>query len=579
MSDNPSDEFFADGITEEIINALAKIELLKVTSRTSSFHFKNVNLPIKQIADQLAVSVILEGSVRRSGDVVRITAQLIETETDVHFWSETWDRKMDNIFEVQDEISLAIADKIREQFGHLELSDHLVFQKTTSTNAFEYGLMARFHKNKWTPDDIKLAEEYFQKSLALDPKHVDAIVGLSDTYSFMAMTGIMSFQDAWLKSNELVDQALELDPQNAEAYYQKANKAFFTECSFSNAFAYGSKAIHFKPNYVEAQQFLCFLYVLAGEFKTAKKHLDIALAIDPLSQETLFYKAYFDYMKGNYEAALDQLDDCLAVNPQSLPAHGVKPLCLNMLQKYEEAIHYFDDLDFEVNMGERTGHTAIAYQLKGDQQNADLLFEQLKEQAKSVDGFTSDSFVFTMHVLRNEFDEAFEWIENGLKNRASLLMLRFADPIIGPLHKDPRFKLYHEKIFALSPSNSTEQDRKKLLDDETAIELEKTLINHINEHQPYLDASLSLRSLATEIGIHPNQLSWLLNTKLGKSFNDFVNGYRVTKFKKLALDQTNDHITLIGLAYEAGFNSKTVFNTYFKKAEGQTPKAWLSTNK
>ena len=182
MSSNEENEYFCDGITEEIINALAKLGSLKVTSRTSSFHFKNKEIPIVEIAETLNVTTVLEGSVRRSGDVLRITAQLIQAEDDFHFWSETWDRKLENIFEIQDEISLLIADKIRENFGHFEITDHLVFNQTDNINAYEYSLMAKFHKNKWNPDDIKIAEEYYKKGLELDANHVDSLVGLADVY-------------------------------------------------------------------------------------------------------------------------------------------------------------------------------------------------------------------------------------------------------------------------------------------------------------------------------------------------------------------------------------------------------------
>ncbi|HKK89457.1 MAG TPA: hypothetical protein VJ917_11465, partial [Saprospiraceae bacterium] len=126
MSASEENEYFSDGVTEEIINALAQITGLKVTSRTSSFYFKGKNIPIPEIGKELGVSTLLEGSVRLSGNSIRITAQLIDAAQDFHFWSETWDRKLDNIFEVQDEISLLIAERLREHFGHFEIKEHLV---------------------------------------------------------------------------------------------------------------------------------------------------------------------------------------------------------------------------------------------------------------------------------------------------------------------------------------------------------------------------------------------------------------------------------------------------------------------
>ena len=137
MSSNKQSEYFCDGLTEEIINALSKINSLKVTSRTSSFFFKNKDISITEIGKDLNVSTIVEGSVRLSSNKIRITAQLIEAQNDFHFWSETWDRKLENIFDVQDEISLIIADKIRENFGHFELQDKLVEEQTESIEAYK----------------------------------------------------------------------------------------------------------------------------------------------------------------------------------------------------------------------------------------------------------------------------------------------------------------------------------------------------------------------------------------------------------------------------------------------------------
>ncbi|NRA49716.1 MAG: adenylate cyclase, partial [Phaeodactylibacter sp.] len=131
-SPDPANEYFCDGITEEIINALAKIEQLKVTSRTSSFQFKGKAMSVREIAAQLGVEVLLEGSIRIAGNKVRIMAQLVQAEEDFQFWSETWDRQLDDIFAIQDEISLLIADKLREQFGHFEIQDHLVEPQTDS---------------------------------------------------------------------------------------------------------------------------------------------------------------------------------------------------------------------------------------------------------------------------------------------------------------------------------------------------------------------------------------------------------------------------------------------------------------
>ncbi len=575
ISDRKDNEFFADGITEEIINALTRIHDLKVTSRTSSFYYKDKNIPIPKIGMELGVSLILEGSIRFGGNKVRITAQLIQAKGDFHFFSDTWDRDISDIFKVQDEISLLIADKIRENFGHFELSEHLVDFQTDNISAYEYSLIAKFHKNKWNPDDAQKAKEYYKKSLALDSKHVQSMVGLADVYSFMGMIGAIPFQEAWMKCNELIDKALELDPKNPEAFYQKGHSAFFTECDFAKAMKYGLKSIHQKPNYTEAQQFMSFLHVLAGNTAQAKEHLDIALGIDPLNQETLFFKAYFDYMCRNYEDAYKQLSDCIYVNPKNIPAHAVMTLCLIKIGQYDRVIHYFNDYDVQLAEGEKTGAICLAYAHKEDQKNMEKYMSKLQKQAQSPDGFTSDSFLFMMYAVTGEIDKAFHWVASGIENKSTLLMLRYSDPMVDKLRNDNRYQRFHDKLFKTNISSPTKPLKKALLTKSLAEEYRKKLLTHIEQEKPFLDPDLTLRSLASQINIHPNKLSWLINEIHEQNFNQFINKHRIEHFKELALDPNNSLFSLLGLAYESGFNSKTVFNTYFKKATGFSPKAWI----
>lgn len=361
MSANDEKEYFVDGITEEIINALAKINGLRVTSRTSSFFFKGKNIPIAQIGKELNVSTILEGSARLSGDMIRITAQLIQAEEDFHFWSETWDRKLENIFEIQDEISLLIADKLREHFGHFEIEDHLVDKKTENLSAYDYCLKAHYHKNMWNPTDVLKSIELNEKALVLDPNFAEAMVGLADGYSFLGTIGQMPYEEAWGKTIQYTQQALALNDKLSGVHYQLSNQAFFVECNYQKALLEMQKAIELNPNNAEAHQFISFLYILAGNQKMAKKHLDISFGLNPLSEETQFFNGYYHYMVGEIEKALDLLNICLEHNDKNIPAHAVKPLCLLKLNKYEEVLHYHDELPKEAIIEqERLGVQAMA---------------------------------------------------------------------------------------------------------------------------------------------------------------------------------------------------------------------------
>lgn len=576
LSSSQDNEYFCDGMTEEIINALAKIKALKVTSRTSSFFFKNKNIPIKEIGNELKVSAILEGSVRLSGNNLRITAQLIQAEEDFHFWSETWDKKLENLFEIQDEVSLQIADKLREQFGHFEIQNSLVKKQTDNMDAYEYSLKAKFHFNKWNPDDGKLAIELYGKALALDPNHAESLIGLADAYSFMATTGNMSFEEGWGKAIELTSKADQLNIQFPGVHYQLANLAFFTQCDYKEALIQTSKAIELNPSYAEAQQFMSFLYILAGNKEKSLEHLNIALSLNPLSQETLFFYAYYQYMIGDYSDAMEKLDSCLNENPKNIPAHATKCYCFLKMQKFEEVLNYMNNAPQDCFVkSDVQGITGLAYVLTGETEKANEYLELIEEQSKTPDGFNAHSYLFCMYVAMGEFDKACEWIEEAIEIKSSLLLLRFPDPLTNALNNDPRYLEFQKKIFPSDILKNSSKKKKVLLDKRVADQYLDQLLSHMSENTPYLDPEVTLRSLAHQIDIHPNQLSWLLNDSLGKNFSEFVNHYRINTFKEKATDKSHQHLTLLAIAYESGFNSKTAFNTYFKKETGLTPKAYL----
>ncbi len=568
-------EYFSDGITEEIINALAQIDQLKVISRTSSFYFKNKEITLKQIAEQLKVEVILQGSVRIASNKVRITAQLIQAADDYHFWSESWDRSLENILEVQDEISLLIAEKLREQLGHLEINEHLIANKTTNLDAYAYVLKAKYHFNKWNPEDVNTSIELFNKAIEMDAGFTEAYVGLADAYSFMATTQFMSPENAWKKAVENTHKAYALNPQNAGVHYLLANLSFFTDCNYEDAFLHIAKSVQLKPSYPEAQQYIAFLYMLSGDMEKAKHHLQFALSIDPLNQETIFYKAYFYYRSKEYEKAMLILDDLLLKNPKNIPAFVVQSYCMLFQKKYEKLLERIENTPKEILIPhEKLGLLCLTAIFKGDQKVTVAYLKSVEKEAENPAAFQAHSYLFLAYANLNRFDDAFDILENSLKMKSSVLLLSYSDPLVNGLVKDKRYGEYHNRLYGNNKEQESATRKKPLLDKETAQELaEKTLI-YVDIEKPYLNPSISLRDLANQLEIHPNQLSWLLNEYLGKKFNEFINHYRLNHFKELAKNPENANISIIGLAYESGFNSKTVFNTCFKKEFGITPKEY-----
>lgn len=578
ISSQKENEYFCDGITEEIINALARIRNLRVTSRTSSFYFKEKNIPLKEIAKQLDVSIILEGSVRIVADKVRITAQLIEAKNDFHFWSETWDRKLENIFAIQDEISLKIADKIREQEGHFEIGEHLVIKQTDNVNAYALLLEARFYFNKWNPTDVKKAIVLYEKAIALDPEFTEAFVGLSDAYSFLTTTEFIEREEGWRKSVEYTQKAYALSPDNAAVHYLLANLSFFADCNYAASFNHAERSLELKPNYPESLQYMSYMYVLSGEMDKAYHYLQLALGIDPLNPETLFYKAYYYYRSGDYNEAKKILSDLLSHNPQNIPAYVVHAYCLLMQGNFDATLESMNNIPRQVAMpDELLGIRCLAYILKDDKANTRIYLEQLKTAAANPSSFQAHSYLFLAYANLKRYDDAFAWLEQALKMKSSVLLLSFSDPLASEIKADGRYKKFHQIIYAKNVISEPLEKKTPLIDEETVLVYTEKVLSFLSTEKPYLNLTLSLRELAGQIDIHPNQLSWLLNEKFGKKFNEFINQYRIEHFKQLANNPENTKISIIGLAYESGFNSKTVFNTFFKKEEGITPNEYLKS--
>lgn len=579
MSASGDNEYFCDGITEEIINALAQIDQLKVTSRTSSFYFKGQNTSIRDIGKTLNVSTILEGSVRLAGDTMRITAQLINVEDDSHFWSEAWDRKRENIFEIQDEISLLIADKLREHFGHLDYADHLAEVPTKNLAAYEYLLKGKYTFNKWNPEDAHTAIRYFEEALAIEPNLIEAHTGLADGYSFLAVAGFAPREEAWNKAIGHMERARSIDPDNAPLNYLLANQAFFTEANFSGAMEYAQKAIARRPTYSEAQQFMSFLHMLRGDLKKAREHLLYAKSIDPLNMETKFYEAYFQYRSKDYGLAQKTLNELLEVNAKNLPALITLVYVLLKKGDFEAAEQLLSGIPQEMIMpDEKLGLTCLILAMKGDHVGLKQPLAELESNAMKDTSFQAHSYLFKVYSIQGKQDEAYQLLEKLFRHQSSILLLSFGDPLAEAIQADARYPEYQQRIYPLrSDAPKPKKSGTSTLDDETASSFLTRLYDFIDQKSPYLNPALSLRSLAEQIEIHPNQLSWLLNEKVGKNFNEFINQLRVEYFKKLAVDPANSHISLIGLAYESGFNSKTVFNTAFKKTTGMTPKEYLKS--
>ncbi|MCB0854297.1 MAG: helix-turn-helix domain-containing protein [Bacteroidetes bacterium] len=587
MSSDQDAEHFADGITEEIINALANIDLLKVTSRTSAFYFKGKNIPISQISDQLNVSIILEGSVRLAKDNIRITSQLIQAKEDFHFWSETWDRKLDNIFAVQDEVASTVAEKIRENFGHFEIEEN---PKKRSIDSGAYTLYLRSKSNfyKFKKEAILKGIEQIKHAIDIDPACPFYHASLAIYYSYLGLMRAMPAHEAFDISRKAAIRAIELDPTDPEANYARGIGYYFFEKDLKQAEHYLNLALKYRPNYTNALLGGSVMDTITGNHDRAITRVKKALELDPINFENRYYYAAALLRIGRYKEALTEVNSMLKQAPYHTNAYCVKGTVLIRLGKYEEAIQHYQSVP--VSAEKRLPYYAgigIAYAIQGKLSEARDFLKQANETGQNLHLAAEENPNVIINIYLGNIDLAFNEIEADIKAKKYYLNFYKENPAFKLLEDDSRYDIF-KTVFKngdfISDAESNNDSGKEaqsegspsaLLDEKEIEEFHSLLLEHMGTNEPYLDPGLSLRSLADQIYISANKLSWLLNHVIGKNFNEFVNRYRVEAFKAKVKLPENSNITLLGLAYECGFNSKTVFNNSFKKETGLTPKAFL----
>ncbi|MCV6631650.1 MAG: helix-turn-helix domain-containing protein [Flavobacteriaceae bacterium] len=578
MSKDQDNEYFCDGVTEEIINALSNIKSLKVIARTSSFVFKGKAIDVRQVGKELNVSTILEGSVRTVKNSVRISAQLIDTKDGTHYWSKNFDRKLDDIFSLQDEISLLIADKIRENFGHLDVSDSLVTHHGISSEAYNDYLKAKSLISLFNKEDILKGIAILKNLIEDYPNFALAHVYIHYAYNILASGGLMPVKEAFEIGEIYLNTAHKLRIDLPEIHHSLGWDALNKKWDFKAAAWHLKKATELKPAYSDAHQKLFITLILEGNLKGANKHINKAYALDPLSDLSNYFMGYNAYIRKDHTATEVYFKRCFEINDKFIVGYGIYALALALQNKPADIIQLAHGIpNIEGANTEQLLMMSLAHALQRDAPKMEEDLKELKKLLQTSSRQRVRFFLIYIYTVLEQYHDALDLIEEGVLNKEPLMTLLKVDPLLKPLHRFERFKAQLQIIFSLSNQCQThlETVEKQLLSTEQIAEYKKAILSLMKEEACFLNPSLSLRSLASMIGMHPNHLSWLLNTSFNKNFNDFINSYRLDYFKDIALNPKFKHITILGLAYDSGFNSKSVFNAFFKKMEGITPSKWV----
>jgi TolB-like protein/Flp pilus assembly protein TadD len=434
MSADKENEYFSDGLAEEIINALTQVAGLKIPARTSAFFFKGKDVKIAEIARELGVEHILEGSVRKAGNRIRVTAQLIKAADGYHLWSQRYDREMTDVFAIQDEISAAIADQLKV---------HLTGRKRPTANIAAYELFLE-GRHQWYRGSSEKARECYEKAIALDPVYAPAYAGISECY-MQSATRLADPREAIPKMEAAARRALELDPTLADAYAMLGRVPAFSygwdeaRKHFLHALELSSGAIHNRAAYA-----LWYL-IPQGFLEEALGEADRAASQDPFSPLRPALKAAVHYYSRRFDEAAEWFRRTLDMSPRN-PTFAIY---LGRAYAYQ---NQFEQAMAAVEQAiQDTGRWAwtlfglgTVHALAGHFEETHRLLEELRQLAQSK--YVPASFVARLHALLGEKDAALEWAGKAFDHRDPNLLFIKVDPNFDSLRSDPRYLALLEKM-------------------------------------------------------------------------------------------------------------------------------------
>ena len=438
MSGDPGQEYFSDGLAEELLNLLARIPELRVTSRSSAFFYKGKKFKIADVGRELNVGHILEGSVRRSGDTVRITAQLIDVTTDAHLWSQTWDRTFDDVFVIQDEIAQAVVDALK-----ISLLGDTPRALETTPEAYALYLQSRSLAAQRAADSLLRAEALMKRALEIDNEYAPAWVQLANIYTVGADIGSWHPNEGFPKARAAAMEALRLDANNAAAHATLSSIARGYDYDLETARAEQQLASTLAPGNSVIQASASRLAVLTGDYDEAIRLGEEAALGDPLNLQTKLMLGFGYFYAGRIDEAMSVFREIIALNPLAADANIRLGQALLISGDYDAALE-------EMNKGVRDGHRragrALVFQAMGDSERAAVELDELIAL-----GYTWTYEIAMVHAYRGELDEAFTWLDRAIDRRDTALTLILGDPFLDNLRDDPRFDAVLERLGRKAP--------------------------------------------------------------------------------------------------------------------------------
>jgi serine/threonine-protein kinase len=437
MSADADNEYFSDGITEEILNALSRIPTIKVAARTSSFALKGKSLGIAEVGQLLNVRTVLEGSVRRSGQHVRISVQLVSTADGYHIWSERYDRELQDVFEIQDEIARSIVSRLKVKLTAAQ-DQALGMRPTENVEAYELYLRGRHCWYRWNiPGMTQKAMSYFEQALARDPEYALAYHGLADGYSIPGLYAMLPPSMVIPKALAAATRAVELAPDLAEAR-SSLGLAELLGWNWGAAAASYQHAIDLNPRYAMAHTYRAWLLSTLGRQEEGAAEARLGQELDPLSPGTNGIAALVSYHGRQYDQAISECEKTLERDPASFL--GLLGISLSYSAKgmHKEAIgHAERGLSFSPEVNFLRALLGTVYAIAGEKESARKVLDDLLERSKRM--YVGPTLIAWIYSNLDEPDLAFEWLDKACDERACTLGLGIRFPLYDAISGDPRF--------------------------------------------------------------------------------------------------------------------------------------------
>jgi TolB-like protein/Tfp pilus assembly protein PilF len=439
LSGDKDQEYFADGMTDDLIANLAKIRSLRVISRSTAMAYKGTRKPLSQIASELNVDAVFEGTVLRVGNRVRITAELVQVSTDRHLWAETYESQMGDILALQNRVSSAIVNEIRINLTPEE-QERLARNPAVAPEGYENYLKGRYYWNKRSDENLTRAIGYFEQATHQDPQYALAYAGLSDCYAIISaeIFGTMPAAQAAPKAKAAALRALEIDPKLSEAETSLATVKFNYDWDWSGAAAGFAKSIHDNPSYATSYQRYSLYLMAMGRPEDSMEQINKARELDPLSISINFSLGWRFYMARQYDRAIQQLRNTLEMDPSYELPHLVLGLSYAQKRDFGLAIPELRKA-VELSHGTplMTSALANAYARSGNKGEAERLLADLISESKRQ--YVSPYYFAVLCVGLGKTEEAIDWLEKAFADRSNGLVFLKVEPELDNLRSNPRF--------------------------------------------------------------------------------------------------------------------------------------------